>query len=274
MADLIKASSAKPANWIVERIHPFGQDVGSIVPEGFDAYAHVFHPAWRGWPDREQVRWTEIAESTGRVFHAGAQWPHIAFPDGIEGSNELQDPPPDAPWDDSPKEGSLDFEVAGRLVSILSPHTSTPHRCFFAVWDGWGDLRGDARAAPYFELPHRGYFLFEGSIDAATETFSSFEQDSPSAVALTPISRAPVVASEIQRPSWSHYRSAALWWPQDGAWCVATEVDFESTYIGGPRDCIDAVLADPSLEAMTIDIGHGIGWESDTLNPNPLRRST
>ncbi len=69
----------------------------------------------------------------------------------------------------------------------------------------------------------------------------------------------------------SRYQSASLWWPDDQAWCVATEVDFESTYIGGMRNCIEAVVKDSRLEALVIDPRQGVTWESDRINPNPLR---
>ncbi len=242
MTYLTKASSAEAATWIIERLHDFAQDVGSVVPDGFQAYARVFHPAWFGGSDGRAVTWREIAASTGRNLHAAAQWPHVAFAGEID-DNRLQDPPPGAPWQSAPGEGSLDLEVAEILVARLTPHTSTPDRCWFAVWEGWAGLRPDAREAAHFEVPARDYFLFEGPIEAATETF--YEE--------------------------GRYQSAALWWPDDRAWCVATEVDFESTYIGGSRACIDAIVADQSLEALEVDIHQGITWDSDTVNPNPLR---
>ena len=57
------------ANWLVERLHPFGQDTGSIVPEGFEAYCRVFHPH----ADTGE-RWSEIAARNGRVAHAEMQF--------------------------------------------------------------------------------------------------------------------------------------------------------------------------------------------------------
>ena len=43
---------------------------------------------------------------------------------------------------------------------------------------------------------------------------------------------------------------ANLWWPADRAWCVASELDLEWTYVGGPRGLIDAILADDRIEAL------------------------
>jgi hypothetical protein len=265
---LRKADSAKPAHWIVERIHPFAQDVGSVVPEGFDAYVRVFHPAWKGGPEGHPVTWAEIAASTNRLMHPGAQWPHIAFTREVHDINDLQDPPPGAPWDAAPEEGSLDLDVAQKLVEILAPQTSTPERCWFAFWDGWGiptrlypfgsppqnEQRKEEEEkeklkrrwdAPSFELPHRRYLLFHGPIEGALESF--YGDDSPG------------------------FQSASLWWPEDRTWCVATEVDFENTYAGGSRGCMDALLADEGLESLEVEPSQGITWDSDTVNPDALR---
>ena len=34
------------------------------------------------------------------------------------------------------------------------------------------------------------------------------------------------------------YRSPNIWWPDDRAWCVVTEIDFTWSYIGGSSACI------------------------------------
>jgi len=41
-----------------------------------------------------------------------------------------------------------------------------------------------------------------------------------------------------------------IWWPADRAWCVASGIDLQWTYVGGPRGLIDAVLADDRIEAL------------------------
>jgi hypothetical protein len=53
---------------------------------------------------------------------------------------------------------------------------------------------------PMFSLPGRDYYLFEGEVE-----------------------------------SWFDPQSPHFCWPADHAWCVATEVDFDSTFIGGSR---------------------------------------
>ena len=50
----------------------------------------------------------------------------------------------------------------------------------------------------------------------------------------------------------SHFESHSpnLWWPDDQAWCVATEIDHQSTYVGGPEGLISELLIDARFEAL------------------------
>jgi len=49
-----------------------------------------------------------------------------------------------------------------------------------------------------------------------------------------------------------------LWWPDDRAWCVASEIDLDETFVGGTRTLIDDILAreDLGARATTIDASH------------------
>ena len=119
-----------PAAWIVERLHPFAQDVGSVVPEGFEAYVRIFHPAYRYAQDgnRVPVRWGEIAVANGRIVH-----PEMQFP-GITGLPGLNPDPQQGVWDDEPKMGSMPYDLATRIAAILAAYTATPKSCWFAFW--------------------------------------------------------------------------------------------------------------------------------------------
>jgi hypothetical protein len=109
------------------------------------------------------------------------------------------------------------------LLEHLEPATTTPGRCFFAVWEGFGDSVVPRTLEPTLELPHRRYHVFAGPVEGARASFTSWPFG---------------------------HQSANLWWPADRAWFVATEIDFAWTYVGGTRACIDALLADPRLEAV------------------------
>jgi hypothetical protein len=112
------------------------------------------------------------------------------------------------------------------LLTVLTGATTTPNDCYFAVWDGYGDSRIPHDLQPKLSLPAREYHVLRGPIGGIRTNYGfSFGPGKP--------------------PT-----SANLWWPADHAWCVATGIDSDGTYVGGSRACIDALLADPRLETM------------------------
>jgi hypothetical protein len=159
------------AAWIVERLHPFAQDVGSVVPEGFETYVRVFHPAYLSALDgsRVPVRWCEIAIANGRIVHPEMQFPGITGLPGITPHSQPE------VWDEQPEEGSMPLDLANRLAAILAVHTGTPKSCWFAIWEGFGDLRIPRDAAPRFSIPCRDLFLLRGPVEAIAESLSEIE---------------------------------------------------------------------------------------------------
>jgi hypothetical protein len=63
--------------------------------------------------------------------------------------------------------------------------------------------------------------------------------------------RAPLNCGSGSRPtraSCRHRPAAGLWWPADRAWFVATEIDFEWTFVAGETALVDQLLTDDRLE--------------------------
>lgn len=174
-------------------------------------------------------------------------------------------------WESPPEEGSLDRGIVKRLLPVLREHTQTAERCWFAFWDGWGipvpltarkgffsrvfgrpepqdratRSEHDRWKAPKFSIPGRDLLLFTGSLDDALESFYE------------PFGSGP-------------FQSAYLWWPEDRAWFVATEIDFMSTYIGASDACVEAILQTPGIEALPASIDDRITGAGDSINPNPF----
>ena len=212
------AQNAGPASWIPSRLHPFGKDVGSFIPEGFAAYARVFHPPYRRTPEGNQipVRWRDIAAANNRTIAAEMQLLDLPFyPSHASASSEEL-------WDEQPEAGNLPREIAAQLAAILPLHTLAPELCWFAVWEGYADVRIRTTGAPMFSVPQRNLFLLHGAVDNVLTTLSDI--------------------------GWT-YRSPNIWRPSDRAWCVVTEIDFTWSYIGGSSACIEQILGNPELEA-------------------------
>jgi len=257
-------TNVEPAAWIVKQLHPFTQDVGSVIPEGYEAYARVFHPAYRNERDGNSVpvRWWEIASANGRIVHPEMQFPGIT---GSPGPN--YDPQPGV-WDEEPELGSMPKEVAIRLAAILTAYTGTPTSCWFAVWNGFGNLNLP-QDAPKFSIPYRDLFLLRGPLEAVAESpYVGQSADASTLICWPDDASVEAVTEAPDLGEWC-YQSPNLWWPEDRAWCVATEIDFSWTYVGGSAACVRAILADPALEALPARIEDGITWDSDRRNPCP-----
>ncbi|HEY4916495.1 MAG TPA: hypothetical protein VIH92_06280 [Solirubrobacteraceae bacterium] len=261
---------ANAAAWIVSGVRGFDDTVGSIVPPVFEAYARVFHPAARGsGTDEAAVSWAEVASANGRVMHPAAEW------GSLTGSWRKERSRQPGLWDTEPATGRIPCDVAERLAAILSGHSAMPSLGFFAVWDGWGipmpmflftddtpeedrkrardasdaelgALRGLIHSAATFQVPHRRMHLLTGPV-AAIEDF-----DLPGA-----------------RRRLCGVDPPLLWWPADEVWCVGTDIDLMTTYVGGSGAAIEALLADGPLEALQVQDTQSVTWEADTINPLP-----
>lgn len=235
--------------WLVERIRGFAVNVGSIVPSGFEAYARVFHPIERG-PVR---RWSELAAANGRIAHPEMQFHMIAHPPGETADGyDLYD---------GVEVGTLPSPELTVLSTLLADHTPPSTTCWFAVWEGFGQINGASSA----------YVVFA---DGSTETAPPPEPLAPAEVIDGPRlelpNRAYLLASgglgEVVGLADELSQSPNLWWPEDRSWCVATEIDFGWTYVAGSQGLIDTVVACDDLEALPARLTDGVTFASDTVN--------
>jgi hypothetical protein len=204
--------------------------VGALLPATFEAYARVFHPAVRyAGDDDVEVTWAEVAAHNGTTAHPLMQWHAIT-----RGRVDCQPPV----WDDGPSEGHLPAPVAARMCAVLARHTGTPHDCRFGRWDGFGyDL-------PDPEDPPR--LLLRGGHDVV-------------------LVRGVVADAARNLAPEPHEQSANLWWPVDQAWCVVTDLDLRSTYVGGSAACVAELLATPGLEIAPTNPANRVAV--DPVNP-------
>ena len=61
-------------------------------------------------------------------------------------------------------------------------------------------------------------------------------------------------------------QSPNLWWPDDRAWFVATEIDFDSTFVGGEDRLIAGLVTDRRLEALPITLSTRADAAADRVN--------
>ncbi|MGD0982498.1 MAG: hypothetical protein ABSA65_01620 [Acidimicrobiales bacterium] len=282
-----------------------GTPVTSIVPVGYDAYVRVFHTVGAPAP-AETVTWQEVADWSGCVFHPLAQFERMSIPmrpnpgpppfDQAPFQGDLTPALCDvlvrqlagltetpafchfAIWDGA---GIL---VGGRSSARFSSRRplgwlSRPSRGWWnrrsrlravghaverpGIGDGedtaWHEevarLRAlDAEVAawqeevarlPRFEHPGRSYLLGRGPIGVAGELDRQpLAPDSWQTLGLTP----------------------QLWWPEDRAWVVATEIDFDSTIVATTNAGAEALLTCEELEALQVPPDGRLDLDGDEIN--------
>ncbi|MFC4905869.1 hypothetical protein [Actinomadura gamaensis] len=208
------AGVSDASSWVVDGIGEFGSGVRGLMPPVFEGYVRILHPA--SSPSEEPVRWEDVAREAGTRVDARTRFDELAK--GASGRL----------WDEGPRAGEFPASRLPALASVLRAHTRTPDACWFCLWDGWGWIPdGTFASAPRVRLPHRDYLLYEGPVDAADE----FGQ---------------------RGDGFFFPQSPNLFWPADRGWCVATEIDLESTYVGGSAALAEALLTDDRFEALSV----------------------
>lgn len=61
-------------------------------------------------------------------------------------------------------------------------------------------------------------------------------------------------------------QSPNLFWPDDRAWCVASEIDFDSTLVAGSTALIEALLTAPGLEVWPVEGHDSLAFDADHVN--------
>src|SRR6266542_2330318 len=103
-------------------------------------------------------------------------------------------------------------------------------------------LPAEVLHGPRVQLPGRDYILFAGPLAAAPQL------------------------------GWAHPlggffpQSPNLFWPQDHAWCVASEIDLYCTLVAGSEALAQTLVGDPRLEAWRVGPADPIAFDSDQIN--------
>lgn len=236
----LPASGTESAAWLVESLSKagFAESVASLVPGGYAAYARIFHPAYRLHAGvRRPVRWTALAAQSGRVAHPLMQFDNIVAPNsGGKESTGLE----------FPDEGSLPTELAIPLTEVLESYTGSAP-VYYAVWVGFGCLDRVVRSSATFDIPGRRMYLMNAPLEAMKSS----------------------LCAKATNVSTVFHQSANLVWSANRAWCLASEIDLNSSYLGGSRELIRSVLNQPDLEVLNVTAEDEITALSDRINPRP-----
>jgi hypothetical protein len=221
------------ADWVGGRLAPWQEwTLGMVVPRGYEAYARILHPPSR--PDGTPTTWGAVCRTTGYEAHPLMQWETAG--EGWPGTE--------------PYVGSLESEPLALLGEVLAGHTRG--WCYFALWEGFGWIPGsrgisfsdghrvppafapDVLSGPRLRLPHRDYLLFRGQLADLLHLGWTY----------------PGGTEDLQSPN--------LMWPADRSWFVSTEIDFDSTLVGGSEELVDEVVSASGLEAWRVDVADSL----------------
>jgi len=208
--ELVVQTDLAPAAWIEPSLAASSSQVRATVPQGFEAYARIFFP----FPGEN------IFKDGRFVDQEHITWTEMAKRTGRIAHSLMEQ---ETIWRGPNGEaeqgcyGSLASEQFEALAPILTRHTSSSIG-WFLLWDGWGDLNTRAFNYDGPKVRHvaRDYFLLRGPLCAWMDI-----PDDPN-----------------------------YWWPDDRAWCVRTDVDFDWSYLAGSARCVDEVLAVPVIDAF------------------------
>lgn len=260
--ELTQVDGAVAGAWIEPQLDGWGGKVKQQIPQIYDAYARIFHPASDG--EGNPVTWGDVAAALGTTAHREMQWHAIV---GSYDSSNFQG----SKWSGgNPIISELDEEPLAALCAILARHTSSSERCYVGISTIHGGVEEEFPDKPLFRLPHRDFAILAGPLSAVDQIGVS----DANTIRLT--FGAIASADGGPGPEPDPDPSPGIWrvgpnliWADDRAWFVASEYDFDSTLVGGSRELIDAILDSSDLEAWEVDPEVSLQEDADKVNPVP-----
>lgn len=256
----IVVDGSEICDWLRANLSDDRGTVGNVVPPFYPAYCRILHPVHGR--DGTTLRWDEIPVPMGRVVHPLVQWESLVG----SASTSLLDLFP-------PRRGRLPPDAFTELCAILMDE----HRqveWLFAFWLGWAwsaPLRGaddqdhEAHTGAAAETVHLGSSVLSTNdlrrpvcdlgggreyrvMRAAAETGYSFGDP---------------------RGPWGGLSTPNMLWPDDRSWFVGTEIDFDSTIVGGPEPLVERLLSCRMLETWRVEDDSVLRQDGDVVNPRP-----
>jgi hypothetical protein len=228
--ELTIESDLSPAAWLEPRLAARTFEVRMSAPQGFEAYCRIFFPFVMSSRGAGGDPVLEYVTWRERARRAG-RTPHALM------EHETIDVESDGKMGHRQTQHSFGPEQSVVLLEVLTRHTSSAGG-WFLLWEGYGDLNRQAFRddGPKVRHPMRNYFLLKGPLRA----FDAF-------------------------PCAPDY-----WWPDDRAWCVCTDTDFEWAYLAASAACIDEALSRPIIDALRTQPENPARYGMDVMNPRPI----
>ena len=239
-----------------------GASLARLRTHGMVATMEIIDDVERGaWLGPRMCRlggWARVGSVTGYGFEAyarilhprptgGGAWERRRWSDVATAAGKVMHPL--VQWErlldlDEPRGGTsdvgyLDPQVLAALAPLLRVQTATPDDALAAYWVGG---TGQGLVGRSVTIDRYDYVLAQtGTAELAELGWGrhiGFRTDEP----------------------------PQLLWPEDHAWVLATEIDWDSTIVAGSRTLIDSILTDDRFEAYPVDENSDLSWNGDTIN--------
>jgi hypothetical protein len=259
--ELMQVDGAAAGAWIELRLDGWGGKVKQQIPQIYEAYARIFHPASDG--KGNPVTWREVADALGTTAHREMQW------HAIVGSYDYSNFTGSKWSGGNPNISELDEEPLAALCAILERHTSSPERCYFGISTIHGGVEEEFPDEPLLRMPNRDFAILAGPLSAVDQIGISNAHASAFSFSAVWVGDGPPPDPDPDPSTNASEMAPNLIWPENRAWFVASEYDFDSTLVGGSRELIDAILDSPDLEAWQVDPEVSLQADADKVNPVP-----
>jgi hypothetical protein len=260
-AGLTIVDGAEAGAWIAPRLEGgFGGKVEQLVPKGYNGYVRVFHALAEA--EGRPATWAQVAEKLGRVAHREMQWHRlIGLDEPPSGRTEGPGLGSEGEWIGSdPPTGEMDEATLNVLCAVLARYTVDIAHCFFGLSTIHGGVEEYYPGAVQLRWPARDFVVFVGPLEAAGQM--GYEVPSSRLARGIAVGRSEHVAPS----SYWFSHPPNLIWPADHSWFVQSEIDLDSTLVGGSRALVDDLLTSPELETWEVERGDSLEAWADEIN--------
>jgi hypothetical protein len=164
-----------------------------------------------------------------------------------------------------PPIGAMDIQTLDALCRIFVSYTEDPSSCYFGLCtiQGWLEAFSADELKPLLSLPwERDHVVVASPLSGVDQIFRK-----PAAVQMSFVSKQDDDVVSIPSPADLKWREAPnLIWPANRTWLVASEVDFDSTLVGGSAELIEAIIKSPDLEAWQVQPTDSLAADADKIN--------
>ena len=236
-------------DWVEQGCYGSLNSVNRYLPQVFESYVHICHPAWQ-CPDNVKqssytmatdrdkarqlipTRWAAAAKERYSEFDGKASWGEFAK---ILDNNNL------SPGDiGAPVEGVPPVEVVNVVEKAISIATKPDQDCIFAFWEGFYIMHSEMvhlNKARIVGMSQDGHLLFQAPRSILFDSWRS-------------VLNLDVI--ESWNPVWT---PQAIWCPKQ-QWFFAIPFFKLSSFFGGTKEMAKVLLKSKEIEAYQIPEGH------------------